>query len=324
MTPAPDTQRRKAILMLLLTTVFWGLSFPVIKSLLALNQALLPGAGPWFVTAQALAPRFVLAAAMMLALRGARPTPREIKQGLGIGVFAAGGMLLQTDGLAHTSASTSAFITQFYAVLIPAWLALRERRNPGAIIWTGCALVMLGTGILGRFDWRTLSFGRGEWETLLSSVFFMAQILWIGRREFTGCRAGAATLVMFAAQAAIFLGLAAAAAPDARAMIAPWRSPAWLGLTLTLAIVCTVGAFWLMNRWQPQIPATQAGLIYCIEPVIASVFALFLPAFLSGQLSIDYPNEHASRTLLVGGGLILIANVLVHAQRDRAAPTATG
>jgi drug/metabolite transporter (DMT)-like permease len=321
MTEAPETQRRQAVLMLLLTTLFWGLSFPLIKSLIMLNRALLPGAGSWFITAQALAPRFVLASALMLLLRGrglGRPSPGELKQGLGIGLFAAGGMLFQTDGLRYTSASTSAFITQFYAILIPVWLAVRCRRNPGAAVWTGCALVIAGVGILGHFDWRTLGFGRGEWETLLSSVFFTGQILWIQRREFSGCRPASTTLVMFVAQAAVFLALTAAAAPDARSIMAPWASPAWDGLSLTLAVVCTVGAFWLMNKWQPRVPATQAGLIYCIEPAIASCFALFLPALLSGWALIDYPNERSSWTLLVGGGLIVAANVLVQtAQRPQ-------
>ena len=72
MTEAPDPQRRQAVMMLLLTTVFWGLSFPVIKSLMMLNRQLLPGAGSWFLTAQALAPRFVLASLVMTALRGRR------------------------------------------------------------------------------------------------------------------------------------------------------------------------------------------------------------------------------------------------------------
>lgn len=304
--------------MLLLTTVFWGLSFPVIKAIISLNRELLPDAGSWFVTIEALAPRFVLATLLMLVLGGrggGRLTPGEIKQGIGIALFAAGGMLFQTDGLQHTSASTSAFITQFYAILIPIWLSLRERRNPGAIIWTGCALVMLGVGILGRFDWRTLSFGRGEWETLLSSVFFMGQILWVDKKEFTGCRPASATLVMFAALAAIFLVLTAATAPDTRSIVAPWSSPAWALLTVALSVICTVSAFWIMNKWQPRIPATEAGLIYCIEPVIASMFALFLPALLSGWVSIDYPNEHATRTLIIGGGLIVFANLLVQAKR---------
>ena len=144
---------------------------------------------------------------------GAPATPREIKQGLGIGAFATAGTLFQTDGMQFTDASTSAFLTQFSAILIPAWLALSHRRSPGLIVWLGCILVLAGVGILGHFDWRTLRFGRGEWETLLSSIFFMGQILWVGKREFSGNRPGPVTLVLFSLQGAAFLALAAATAP---------------------------------------------------------------------------------------------------------------
>ncbi len=314
MTESPHPQHSRAVLMLVLTTLFWGLSFPVIKALIYLNRELLPDAGPSFVTMAALAPRFMLAAALVLAFRarrGGRPTPAEIKQGVGIGLFAAGGTLLQTDGMQYTSASTSAFLTQFYAILIPVWLALRGGRNPGAVIWAGCVLVLLGVGVLGHFDWRTFTLGRGEWETLLSSFFFMGQILWIEKREFAGCRPGSTTLVMFAIQSIVFLALTAAAAPSARSFAVPWESPAWVCLTLALTVVCTIGAFLIMNTWQPRISATQAGLIYCIEPVIASVFALFLPALFSAWASINYPNERATQSLLIGGGLIMLANILV-------------
>jgi drug/metabolite transporter (DMT)-like permease len=211
----------------------------------------------------------------------------------------------------YTAASTSAFLTQVYAILIPVWFALRSRRNPGAVIWAGCALVLAGVAILGHFDWRTLRFARGEWETLVSSVFFMGQILWIERKEFAGNRPASTTLVMFAIQSVVFLALLAATAPDTRSLLLPWESPAWVGLTVTLAVVCTIGAFWLMNIWQPWIPATQAGLIYSIEPVLASVFALFLPALFSVWASIDYPNERATSSLVIGGGLIMCANLLV-------------
>jgi drug/metabolite transporter (DMT)-like permease len=316
MTENPHPQHRRAVLMLVLTTFFWGLSFPLIKSLIFLNRALLPGAGPWFVTLAALAPRFAVAAVVMLVLRlrrGGLPTAGEVRQGVGLGLFAAGGTLFQTDGMQFTSASTSAFLTQFYAILVPVWFALRGRHNPGAVVWTGCALVLVGVGILGHFDWHTLRFGRGEWETLLSSIFFMGQILWIERVEFASNRPASTTLVMFAFQSAIFLALAAATAPDARSLMVPWGSPAWVCLTLALTVICTVGAFWLMNTWQPMVPATQAGLIYCVEPVLASVFALFLPAVISVWASISYPNERATSSLLIGGGLIMFANILVQA-----------
>lgn len=117
---------------------------------------------------------------------------------------------------------------------------------------------------------------------------------------------------MFATQAAVFCVLAAFAAPHGEALVRPWLSLPWLALMGLLALACTVGAYLLMNTWQPKITATEAGLIYCVEPIFASLLALFLPGWFSGWVGIDYANEQVSWTLFVGGGLITLANVLLH------------
>jgi drug/metabolite transporter (DMT)-like permease len=311
---APPDQRPRALAMLLVANFFWGLSFPLIKSIALLNAKLLPHAGTWFNAIATLAPRFLLATLLMLALRprdGWRATAGEWRQGVIIGLFSAAGMLLQTDAMQFTAASTSAFLTQFYAILIPVWVAVRARRNPGATVWACCALVLAGVAILGRFDWRALHLGRGEWETLLSSLFFMGQILVLERKEFAANRPGRITFVMFATEAVVFGALAGVVAPDAAALLTPWTSAPWLAFTLLLTVLCTYGSFSLMNAWQPKITATEAGLIYCIEPIFGSVMALFLPALFSAWAGIAYDNETATWTLLVGGGLITLANVLL-------------
>jgi drug/metabolite transporter (DMT)-like permease len=306
--------RQWALAMLLLANLFWGLSFPVIKSITLLHARLLPEAGTWFSAIYTIAPRFILAVILMMAWYGRRLkgiTRLELQQGVIMGGFAAGGMLLQNDGLQFTAASTSAFLTQMYAVLIPIWLAFRIRHNPGWLVWCCCALVLAGAGILGHFDWRTLRLGRGEWETLASSLFFMGQILWLEKKSFGANRPERLTLVMFATEAAIFGVLALATMPGPAALAIPWTSPTWIGLTASLTVFCTIGAFSLMNAWQPKISATEAGLIYCVEPIFGSLMALFLPAWFSRWGSIDYPNEHLTWTLIVGGGLITLANLLI-------------
>jgi drug/metabolite transporter (DMT)-like permease len=307
-------QRTRALLMLLVANFFWGLSFPLIKSILLLHEKLVPEAGSWFSTVYTVAPRFFLALLVLIALK-----PRawlgvkrgELKQGVAIGLFAAAGMLFQNDGMQFTAASTSAFLTQFYAILIPIFIAVRVRRNPGIAVWLSCALVLAGVAILGNFDWRQLRFGRGEWETLVSSVFFMGQILWLDKKEYAGNRAFELTLVIFATQALVFAGLAVEEAPNLAALVVPWTSPAWLVFTGMLTLLCTLGSFGLMNAWQPKITATEAGLIYCVEPVFGALMALFLPAIFSVWAGIAYLNEAATWTLLVGGGLITAANVLI-------------
>ncbi len=318
---SPSAQRTQALLMLLVANLFWGLSFPVIKAVVLVHEQVLPGSGNWFITAMTVGPRFVIALAILAVLQGRRLVDinaREFRQGAALGLFAAVGMILQNDGLQFTEASTSAFLTQFYAIMIPVYLALRRRRNPGLRVWGACALVLAGVAILGRFNWTTLDFGRGEGETLLASLFFMGQILWLERPEFAGNRPEKITVVMFATQAAAFVLLTLLTAPSLAAIAVPFTSPAWLGLTLTLTLFCTIGSFTIMNTFQPRISATEAGLIYCVEPVFGSLFALFLPGLFSIWAGIAYGNETATWTLLVGGSLITVANLLIQLKPTKA------
>jgi drug/metabolite transporter (DMT)-like permease len=300
--------------MLVLANVFWGLSFPLIKAIAFEHQHVLPASSSWFVTACMLAPRFVLAAAILAvwrrgALRGL--TSREIRQGVGLALFAIIGMVFQNDGLQYTSASTSAFLTQIYAILIPLWLALRRRRLPPSTVWISGALVLAGVAVLARFDWRDLQLGRGEIETLVSSLFFMGQILLLDRADFATNRPVPVTLLMFIVEAAASFIMIGVTAPRLAEVPVLFTSAPWVGFTVALTLFCTVGAFTIMNTWQPRITATEAGLIYCLEPLFASFMALFLPGIFSVWAGFAYPNETLTGHLLVGGGLITAANVLI-------------
>ena len=86
---------------------------------------------------------------------------------------------------------------------------------------------------------------------------------------------------------------------------------------LSLTLVCSIGAFLLMNRWQPHVDVTSAGIIYCAEPVFATVLALVLPVPLGSWLGVFYPNERFTTHLLIGGGLITAANILISLQPRR-------
>jgi drug/metabolite transporter (DMT)-like permease len=307
-------QRAQAIVMLVLANLFWAVSFPIVKTLLLVHERLVPAAGPWFSTIYTMAPRFVIAVGLLVLWRPRMLrsiTRNELKQGVTLGLFTATGMFLQNDALQFTAASTSAFLTQFYAIMIPIFLAVKLRRNPGTHIWICCVLVLAGVALLGKFDFRAMRFGRGEWETLLCSIFFMGQILTLERKEFAGNDSLRLTLVMFATEGVVLWAIAIGLAPDAHTLLVPWQSAPWVGLTVILTLVSTIAAFLLMNTWQPKVTATEAGLIYCVEPIFGSLMALFLPAIFSVWALVNYPNEEATWTLLVGGGLITLANVVL-------------
>lgn len=300
--------------MLVVANLFWGLSFPLMKAIGGIHLHLLPESTTWFVTACTLAPRYLLGALALLPLcwPALRTLTRlELKQGLGLGLFAIGGMIFQTDGLQFTSVSTSAFLTQFYAIMIPVWLAVRARRRPPPLVWICCLLVLAGVAVLAQLDWRDLHLGRGELETLIGSVFFMGQIFWLDRREFSNNRVLPITTVMLAVEGIAALAMAFLTAPHASALLVPWTSSAWLFFTTLLTVFSTLGAFVIMNTYQPKISATEAGLIYCVEPIFASLLALFLPAWFSTLGGFNYPNEVATSHLLLGGALITAANLLL-------------
>lgn len=308
----PRPRRLKALAMLVLATACWSLSFPVMKALTLAQQALLPGVSSWFTSSLCVMYRFALAAAGMAVLAGPTLrglTRREVAQGVGLGLFGSGGLLLQMDGLAYTRASTSAFLTQFYCLLIPLWLAGYHRRTPSKRVLACAVAVLAGVAVLSGFDWRRFRLGRGELETLLGSVLFTGQILWLQRPGYAGNDVRRFSLVMFAVMALCMVPVTVATTRAASDWWTAYNSGALLTLLGVLVGVCTFGGYLLMNRWQPLVPATQAGLIYCAEPVFVSLLVLFLPQWLARFAAVDYPNEALTWRLLVGGALITIANV---------------
>jgi drug/metabolite transporter (DMT)-like permease len=309
-----DGMRLKALRMLVVASAFWGLSFPTTKALAVSQQDLLPDISSWFVAALCEVYRFAIAALVLVVLSArslAQLTRLELEQGLGLGLFGGVGILLQVDGMAYTSASSSAFLTQCYCLWIPAWVAWRQKRRPPAKVFLGCALVMIGVATLADVDWHQAKLGRGELETLAASLVFTGQILWLERPLYAGNNVRHFSLVMFVVMAAVGVPVAVGTTRQWGDWFQAYRTAPALGFLGILVFFCTCGGYLLMNRWQRRVTAIEAGLIYCLEPVFATGFALFLPAWFSTWAAVPYANEKLTPSLLVGGGLITAANVLL-------------
>lgn len=314
----------RASWVLVLICACWAFSFPTMKALEQVGRRTVPEASSVFFAALCVAARFSTGAVALRVVRGprfGRPTGREIEQGAGLGLFGGLGLVLQMDGMAYTLASTSAFLTQGYCVLIPLWLAVYHRRFPGTSVAGACLLALAGAGILAGVSREGLQLGRGEWETLAGSVLFAGQILWLERPRFRGNDTWRATSLMFAVMAGVSLPLALVLAPQPGDVLRAFASPPALALLGLLIGVCTLVTFPLANHWQPRLPATQAGLLYCTEPVFTSLVTLFFPGWLSRATGLEYPNETLTWNLLAGGSLILAANVWLQLQPPATLPS---
>jgi drug/metabolite transporter (DMT)-like permease len=299
---------------LALACLFWGLSFPASKALTLLYLKEIPGESSWFVVGLQGTLRFGIAGIVMVILswRTLRSlTMRETSQGLLLGLFGGVGMVFQVDGLAYTPASTSAFLTQTYCILVPLYHAVVARRFPRRVQIVATAGVIAGIVVLSKIDWSQFRMGRGECETLLSTVFFTGQILVLDAPQFFRNRTKMVSSVMFLSTAVVF----AIVSILSNRFFDSYKIAAGIGqqfyLIAILVVFCTLLAFNLMNRCQKYIPASEAALIYTLEPVSTSLFATFLPICLSALVGIEYDNEQLSKSLLIGGGLILSANLVM-------------
>jgi drug/metabolite transporter (DMT)-like permease len=299
--------------MLFAATSVWGGSFVAMKALGLKQQQLIPGAGTWFVASLSLLLRFGVSTVLIALWAGralSKPSRAEFWQGAGLGIFGGLGILFQMDAVQHTAASTSAFLTQCYCVLIPVVLALHHWKIPRKSLIACCLMVLTGVAILGNVDWQKFRLGRGEMESIFGSILFTGQILWLERPVFKSNRIPVATFYMFAITTLVVLPVTVVTTAAPGQWVAAYNSPPAIWLILFLILPGTLGTYTIMNYWQPHLPATQAGLIYCCEPVFTSVLALFVPAWLSAQCGVDYPNEMMTTRLLLGGGLITAANLL--------------
>jgi drug/metabolite transporter (DMT)-like permease len=283
MAPARTPSGRRAQLLLLLAVVFWSTTFIIMKvQLTSISPALMV-----FV-------RFALATVIVYALFRHRIafTWANLGKGVLIGIPEFIGFMLQTTGLMTTTASKSAFITGLCVVIAPAlsFVFLREAKSVKTFAALLLAVVGLWTISFG-FTLRIVRLGTGDMLTLLSAIAFSVQIFMIHRfsKRDSFHAMTFFQLLVVAVCSLVYL------VSSHEGMVVNTSSWPWL---VYLAIFTTVLTLLLQNRFQHEVTVAQAGIIYSLEPVLASVLAVVLISEQMGPAS------------LVGGALIVLASAI--------------
>ncbi len=319
--PSPSVMMERARMLLIFATLFWGLTFPLVRALELAQQARVPGIAAPVLVSVDVAMRFGLAALVLLpfcARHLGNITRREWIQAVGL-ALAGGHRTLPADARAGVGGCLGGRLPHATLhALRPLIVAWRDCRLPSWRVITACALVLAGAALLSPGFLQHFRLGPGELVTILSTGFFAGQIVWVERPLFAENRAVLVTMLMFALMGVIFgLGYALqGGTPDlTQQLFAP--AAVWQ-MSLVLLFPCTIFTFLIMNAWQRWVSATEAGLIYCIEPVIAAILAAFVPGWISRYAGIDYANEPLRWTLLIGGALIVSATALVATEKRTA------
>jgi drug/metabolite transporter (DMT)-like permease len=298
----------KTIGALVLVTLFWGLSFPLMRQWQ--DQAGdCPGGRP--VASLTLITLRMLPAVVLLAAFQPRlvrqSTARAHRAGTAVGLVFLAGFVFQVIGLAHTSPARSAFATSLSSAWVPLLVWACDRQRPAMLTLFGLGLGLAGAGVLAAVD-ETPGHGNyllGDVLTLIASGFFGVQVVLLNhlaRRiepshvslAFLGV-AGLAALLLAVGLAAVGPGVRPWAAWTLSMLGEPWVMPR-LGL---LVVFSTVLGFHLMNVYQPRVTPSRAALVYLLEPVFASL------------ISIPLGLDQLTMGLVAGGALILGGNMLV-------------
>ncbi|MDR3671707.1 MAG: DMT family transporter [Holophaga sp.] len=286
----------RAVLGTLLAATLWGASFAAMK--FALQAHLSVGL--------MLASRFGVGALCLGVLIACRRVPvrkAAVVDGLWLGLVLTAAFWLQADGLRFTSTAKSGFITGLYVLFTPAiGVLLGHRLRPahaaGALAAAAGLYLLVHVPGAAAGGWN-----RGDSQTLACSVLSALHIVLTGifSRRSNGWVL-AFTQVAVVAVASLAIAACLPAPYGLQGALAALAHPAvWITLGY-LGVLATATAFWLMMTLQAHLGATEAAILYSLEPVFAALLAMsgWVPGI----------REQLSPLQLTGGAVMVTAMVL--------------
>jgi drug/metabolite transporter (DMT)-like permease len=281
---------RRSDLLLVAVAVVWGSSYLVAQTLVLAGGVLAVLALRFLVSAIALAP-------VMAVRRLSRP---ELRVGVLLGLTQATVLVLETYGVALTSATNAGVLISLTILLTPALEgAVRRRWLPrrffvaAAVAVAGVVLLVAGPGLRAPTA--------GDAMMLAAAVVRAAHATLSGRLT-DGRRYDTVTLtwLQMMVGAVLFTLVAAPALPSAVRAFGPGH---WLGV-LYLAMGCSVFAF-LVQLWAiRRTSAARASLLLGTEPVWAVL------------IGVGIAGEHL--TAIAVAGIILVLAGTYYGQRVEA------
>lgn len=150
-------------LLLVLASVIWAMGTIVIKDAVYVID-------PYWLVGLRFTSAGILLSLVLLPRMLKHLDAHHLKAGLILGVFVGITYLLNTTGLAYTTAANSSFLTSTYCVFVPfiAWALMRKR--PTAFNLSAAALCFIGIALVALPFGGGFTIGLGDGLTLASAV----------------------------------------------------------------------------------------------------------------------------------------------------------
>jgi drug/metabolite transporter (DMT)-like permease len=276
-------KKRIFLILLILGTAFWGISFSVTK--LAIGHS----SSSTFLFYRFSAATMVLSVIFFKRVKAL--SLKAIKTGVELAIPLTAGIYLQTLGIKYSSASQCAFVAGMCVVIIPMMKILFYRSFPPLKVWVAASIALAGLFVISIKNDFTVNIG--DLYTIAGSFAFAFYLIKVEKHS--GREDIVSTVVpMFAACALITFFLALT---DSKANWMPQNNEFWIGIVFC-SLFSTAYMYTISNVAQRYISAERVSIIYLFEPVFGAIAAFFILG------------EELSWRLVLGGSLIFGAMLI--------------
>ena len=277
----------KANLLMVIVTMFWGLSYTFMVMGLEVLEA-------YNVVALRCLIAFVIAGLIFFPKMSQTNKKTYLYASIqGILLFAV--FALSLFGLKTTSAGNAGFILSLTVVLVPIATSFIDKRLPSRAVSFAIVCTMIGIAILTIKE--SFTFQTGDILVAIAAVCY--SIYLILNSKFTK-NVESISYGVYQLGVAGILGAVLTLLYESPQL--PSTSLGWVAV-LGLGIICTAFCFIAQAVVQQYTSPTHTGLIFSLEPIFAALFAMiFLDQGLTTQL-------------LIGGAFILIGNFIAQLEQ---------
>ena len=272
---------------MIIVTIFWGLSYTFMVLGLEVLEA-------YNVVALRCLIAFIIAG-LIFYKKLLRTNRQTITYAAIQGFLLFAVFILSLFGLETTSASNAGFILSLTVVLVPIFTSILEKTLPSRAVMIAIVCTVIGIVILTLK--ASLSFNPGDIYMAIAAVCYSVYL--ILNSKFTKKVESISFGVFQLGFAGIIAGVLCLLYEVPQI---PTTSLGWVAI-LGLGVICTAFCFIAQSVVQQYTSPTHTGLIFSLEPIFASVFAiLFLGELVTVQL-------------IVGGLFILTGNLVAQLEQ---------
>lgn len=252
-------------LLLVFASIIWAMGTIVIKDAVYVID-------PYWLVGLRFTSAGILLSLVLLPRMIKRVDARHIKVGLILGFFVGITYLLNTTGLAYTTAANSSFLTSTYCVFVPfiSWALMRKR--PTAFNLSAAALCFIGIALVAMPIGGSFTIGLGDALTLASAVSCGLHIVLISKFA-PGSDMMVLTALQFLVAGAMAVCWAALNGPPPPLEV---FDKEMMGSLVYLVVGATCITLLLQNIGLAHVDPAPGALMLSTESVFGVIFSIWL------------------------------------------------